>query len=147
MEDQITSGNLKLDEYTKSSIAGAAKAAGIAAILSIVGTIFGAIAFFVTPKPETKTKEGFGSGAQFMADGSSILTIIVSLLINGILFYHLYRFSTVSKTAISNEHGFLLGSGLNSLASYFRIFALLFIISMGFMLMGAFALALGGAMK
>ncbi len=137
-----------LDAYTKSSIAATAKIAGIAAVLSIAGTLIGAVALLIKPSASVAAAEGFGNGQLAGASlVSSIITIIFSLIINGVLFYHLYRFSKVAKTALQNDQYIVLESGLQSLASYFRIFAILLIVSLGFMLMAGLAVGMGAALK
>lgn len=130
------------DPYLRNSILGAARFAGIAAVLSIAGTVVAAVTSFSKPK-QTVAKEGFGEGASFSFDGSSVVSIIISLAINGLLFYHLFRFSKVAGSSIQNEQGFLLTSGLTSLASYFRILSIL-LIFLAFFLVAAF---LGFALK
>lgn len=132
--------------YLKNSILRTAKFAGISAVLSIAGTVIAAIVSLSKPKAET-AKEGFGNGFNFDFGGSSVFSIVITLAINGLLFYHLYRFSRVSKAAIQNGHNIILSSGLNHLAAYFRILAILFILSTLFMIMASLALVAGPAFK
>lgn len=134
-----------LDAYTKSTINATAKIAGVSAILSLAGTLVSAAAYFIRPETATTVKEGFGSNSNVMQP--TALSVIFALLLNGLLFYQLYRFSRVSRSALQNDQPLLLDSGLLNLAAYFRICAILLIISIGSMLLIAFTMAGGAALR
>ncbi len=137
-----------LDAYTKSSIAGAARVAGIAAVLSIAGTIISAIAVFIKPQAATVAKEGFESNPMLAPTaGASVFSVIFSLLINGVLFFYLYRFSKTSRQALISDQSNLLASGLASLASYFRICAIIIVISMFFIFIAGLAVGMGAGLQ
>lgn len=137
-----------LDAYTKSSIAGAAKVAGIAAILSIAGTIISAIAVFITPEAAPVAKEGFENNPMLTpAAGTSVFSVIFSLLINGVLFFYLYRFSKTIRRALKSNQSNLLELGLTSLASYFRICAIIIVISMVFIFIAGLAVGMGAGLQ
>lgn len=136
-----------LDVYTKSNIYATAKIAGIAALISIAGAVIGAIANFVNPKTTPGAlKEGFENGGTTNF-GTSVFTVLFSLVINGILFYYLYRFSKISKAALENNQNIILETGLFSLATYFRVCAILMIVSAGFIIVAFLAVGLGSAFK
>ena len=134
--------NSQLDPYLKNSILGTAKLAGITAILSIAGTIVAAITSLSKPK-STAAKEGFGDSAIFNFEGSSIFSVMISLIINGLLFYYLFRFLKMSRRAVQNDHNHLLASGFYSLAAYFRIVSILLILSSVLIALAALGMAAG----
>ena len=147
LQQENTQTRFTLDPYTKSSIAATAKIAGVAAVLSITGTVIGAVGLFIKPA-NIAAAEGFGNNNMAeVAMGSSIFTVLFSLLINGILFFYLYRFSKLAKTALKNDQFLTLESGLQSLGSYFRIVAVLLIVSLGFMVLAGLAVGMGAALK
>lgn len=140
-----TQTTTELDPYLKNSISGAAKVAGISAVLSIAGAVVAAIASFSNPAKTTASKEGFSNNIPFNFEGTSLISIIISLLLNGILFYHLFRFSKIAGRAAEHGQSNILASGVNNLAAYFKIFAILFILSAAFILMGSVAWIAGKA--
>ena len=151
MENEIsysTTSTPLFDEYTKEKIVGAAKLAGIAALLSIIGSVIGVITFFINPNPVPKVvaKEGFDEKmVQFQASGT-IISVILSLVFNLILFYFLYRFSTLTRKSIVENNHQLLSNGLYSLGTYFKIWVVLIILSILLMIVAVIAAGLGAAM-
>ena len=136
-----------LGHHTKTSIASTAKIAGISAVLSLAGAIVSAIVVFFQSGAAVSASERFGNKQDLNFAGSSLLTVFISLLINGLLFYHLFRFSRASRTALKHGHNILLESSLFNLASYFKICALLLILSVSLMAFAMVVIGLGGAIK
>lgn len=151
MENEIlqsTASSPLFDEYTKEKIVGAAKLAVIASLLSIIGSVVGLITFFINPNPVSKVaaKEGFDEKmAQFQTSGT-VISVILSLAFNLILFYFLYRFSTLTRKSIAENNQQQLSNGLYSLGTYFKIWVVLIIISILLMIVAVIAAGLGAAM-
>lgn len=148
MENQHIENNpsqISFDEYTKEKIWGAAKTAGIVALLSISGAAVGLISYFINPNSVTKmaAKEGFDEKALQLQGSANFLSIATSLILNLVLFYFLYRFYSLTKKAIFNNNSIQLSNGFSSLATYFKVVVILIIMFIGILLVTVIATALG----
>lgn len=97
LHDNIPS-EIPLDFYTKSKIITTSKTAGVAALLSIAGTLVSVAAFFLksTAAPQP-AKEGFNDSTAKLAATGNIFMLLLSLIISGLLFYTLFTFSRYAK--------------------------------------------------
>lgn len=136
-----------MDVYTKEKIGQAAQMAGVAAIATLASALIGFMAYLKNPAPIMPvTKEGFNDNA-LQLSGSSLMSMILSLLVNLLFFYFLYRFSTLSNKALQLNDNQKLERGLQSLATYFKIWAIFIIMIIGIVVIASFAAGLGAAMK
>lgn len=113
-----------------------AKMGGIAAFLSLAGGVAGAVAGLTMPATAVPLppKEGFEEvNMQQLAQGSTYFFAIISLVISAIVFYFLFRFSRLAKSALIEGDSHQLSQALQSLAGYFKIWGiLLFLIILFF---------------
>lgn len=138
------SSAIQLDFYTKGKIVATSKTAGIAALLSITGTLIGAVAFFLKPAPAPQlAKEGFNEGTVQLAATGNWFVIIISLIISGLLFYCLFSFSRYAKKGVEQDDRALLTRGLAALGTYFRILCILAIAFLGIVLMAILMTGIG----
>lgn len=126
-----------------ANILDTAKLAGIAATISLAGTLVGVVISLsnaTTPAPAGSAKEGFDDQTmQQLVQGSTYISTIISLIISLLAFFFLFRFSTIAKAAIKERSGAKLGIALQNLAGYFRIWGvimLLIVALFGFSLLG-----------
>jgi len=131
------------------SIFSAARVAGIAAIVSLGGSLIGIISLLIKPAaPLPVAEEGFeGQDMQQLAQSSTYLSAFVSLIISVLVFYFLFRFASQARAGIKNGNPGQVSSGLQSLARYFKIWgiiALMVIILFALSLIGGIAGSLFG---
>lgn len=150
-EQQDLQNNTRIgwDSYTKNQLFETAKIAGIVAIVSIVNVIIGAIGYFYKPKSATQLveKEGFNDSTLQFVGSTTALSVVFSLIINGLLFYLLYRFSTLAKKAIITDNPGQLGQGLTSLSTYFKVVGILILAVIGLLFVAMLFMSLGAATK
>lgn len=125
------------------NILSAAKIAGIAAIVSLGGSLAGIIATLARPLPAAPAaQEGFSKDdMQQLMQGSTYISAFISLVISVLAFYFLFRFSSLAKTGIAGNNPAKLTTGLQSLASYFKIWGIIM-----FLIIALFVLSLIGGM-
>lgn len=125
------------------SILSAAKIAGIAAIISLGGSLAGILATLTRPLPAgPAAQEGFSKDdMQQLMQGSTYISAFISLAISVLAFYFLFRFSSLAKAGIADNNPVKLTTGLQSLASYFKIWGIIM-----FLIIALFVLSLVGGM-
>jgi len=117
------------------SILTTAKVAGISAIVSLLATITGVIAFLTSPPaPVTAGEEGLeDNAASQVVNSASSMSVFISLIISMLAFYFLYRFSFLTKNSFKHNDRTQLVKALYSLAGYFRIWGvIMFIVAIFF---------------
>jgi len=136
---------IPLDVYTKSKIFSTAKVAGVAALLSISGTIVSLIAYIIKPSPVKAglAKEGFDDTTVQMAAGGSALFVAFSVVVSAVLFYMLYNFSRFTRKGLEADDCGVLNKGLFNLAAYFRIIGIILLCSLAFMFLSSLMMGLG----
>ncbi len=124
-------------------ILAAAKIAGVAAIVSLAGSLAGLLATLTRPLPPAPAaQEGFSKDdMQQLMQGSTYVSAFISLVISVLAFYFLFRFSSLAKTAIANGEQAKLTTSLQSLGSYFKIWGIIM-----FLVIALFVLSLLGGM-
>jgi len=113
-----------------------ARIGGYAAILSLAGSIAGAVAGFNMKADAMKlpVKEGFEEAdMQQLAQGSIFLFITASIIISVITFYFLFRFSKLSQSALLDGDKLRLAEALKSLSGYFKTWGILLFLIMLFL--------------
>jgi len=111
-----------------------AKIAGVAAIISILGTIAGILVLIVSPSSDVVVQqEGLDEAAAQVAKTTPYISAFMSAIIGGISFYCLYRFSVFAKKAGKTGDHTPLVAGLKSLAGYFRLWAVLLFVVISFL--------------
>lgn len=128
--------DISFDENVKQSIKGAAVWGGIAAIVSLAGSILGVINYFVS---QGKTSRYTGYEQTSAASASALITIIISFLIGVALFVFLSKFSRKAKSGVDASDQYLINEGLGSLATYFKFIGVLLIIAIVFVLLAVLA--------
>ena len=122
--------DINFDENVKQNLKGAAKWGGIAAIVSLVGSILGLVNYFVE---KGKTPKYVGSGyesirVQQATDAGGFVSVAITLIIGIILFVFLNRFSRKAKSGVDTSDQYLINEGLGSLSTYFKFIGVLLII-------------------
>ena len=142
MENQDTNKSLfdiSFDEQVKQSLKGAAVWGGMAAIVSIIGSILGVVNYFIQ-KGKASSYDGFeGYRVQRTAEASGLVTVFITLIIGIILFVFLNKFSRKAKAGIEQNDQYLISEGLGSLSTYFKFVGVLLII--GIVIIGLAVLA------
>jgi hypothetical protein len=146
MENTIPTSNISFDSNLKDKIFQTAKVAGIAAIISLINTALGVITFFLPSSNVTvAAKEGFSNESIQLAAKGSVFSLVITVAINLLFFYYLYRFSRLSKNAIQTDNRMQLYFGLESLSGYFKMIAYLFVLLI-IIFVGVFVFTTIGAM-
>ncbi|MCH5716803.1 cytochrome c oxidase subunit II [Niabella hibiscisoli] len=124
-------------------ILSAAKIAGIAAVISLAGSLAGIVATLTRPLPPVPAaQEGFSKDdMQQLMQGSTYVSAFISLVISILAFYFLFRFSSLAKTGIGNANPAKLTMGLQSLGRYFKIWGIIM-----FLIIALFVLSSLGSM-
>lgn len=140
-QDQPVSNNIT---FLQRHILSAAKIAGIAAIVSLGGSLAGILATLTRPLPQAPAaaQEGFSKDdMQQLMQGSTYISAFISLVISVLAFYFLFRFSSMAKAGIADNNPAKLTTGLQSLGSYFKIWGIIM-----FLVIALFVLSLIGGM-
>ncbi len=122
--------DLSFDENVKQSLKGAATWGGIAAIVSLIGSILGLVNYFVEKGKESR----YGGNSleemqlQQAANTGGLVSVVITLLIGIILFYFLNKFSRSAKAGVDTNDHYLINEGLGSLSTYFKFIGVLLII-------------------
>jgi hypothetical protein len=149
MENQNTGSSLfelTLNDNLKNSLSGAAKWAGVVGILTLINSIVGLVQYFILKNrtPKYQQFEGFESSTNMADSGGNLISAIISLLISGLIFYFLNRFSNHTKSGINGNNPDMVSSGLQGLSSYFILTGVIIIIVLVIVLLAMLGLAAGG---
>jgi hypothetical protein len=124
--------SVSLDENVKKNLRGAAKWAGNAALVGLVGTILSVVVFIVG-QSRTSTRyqssEGFNSfrsGGASQSDG--LPSLVIGLIIGIALFYFLNKFSKTTIAGLDGGDSPTVSEGIGNLATYFKIIGVIFIV-------------------
>ncbi|MDZ4810117.1 MAG: hypothetical protein SGI96_17915 [Bacteroidota bacterium] len=121
--------DISFDDNVKQNLKGAAIWGGIAAIVSLIGSIFGLINYFTQKGKISSGRSGYeGMRVQQAADVGGFVSVAITLIIGIILFVFLYKFSQKSKSGINANDQYLINEGLGSLSTYFKFIGVLMII-------------------
>ena len=130
--------DLSFDENVKQSLKGAATWGGLAAIVSLIGSILGLVNYFVEKGKESR----YGGNSleemqiQQAANTGGFVSVVITLIIGIILFYFLNKFSRSAKAGIDTNDHYLINEGLGSLSTYFKFIGVLLIIILVFFALG-----------
>ena len=122
--------DLSFDENVKQSLKGAATWGGLAAIVSLIGSILGLVNYFVEKGKESR----YGGNSleemqiQQAANTGGFVSVVITLIIGIILFYFLNKFSRSAKAGIDTNDHYMINEGLGSLSTYFKFIGVLLII-------------------
>jgi len=133
MDTQHTEKSLfefSFDENVKQSLKGAAVWGGIAALVSLGGTILGVVNYFLERSRPSRTfnYDGYEMRSSNADTAGQLVTIVVTAIIGILLFYFLNKFAKSTKTGIDTNSQQHLSEGLGSLSSYFKFVGALLII-------------------
>ena len=122
--------DLSFDENVKQQLKGAANWAGIAAIVSLIGSILGVVNYFIQQGRLDKYSVGGYEGVQMRqsAAAGGLVSLAITLAIGVILFVFLNKFSKKAKLGVQEGDQLLINEGLGSLSSYFKIIGVIIII-------------------
>lgn len=132
--DEFGVNNDNGDNEIADKILPVAKIAGIAAVISILGTIAGIAVLFLSPAPDpVLQQEGLDQASVQVAKTAPYLSAFMSAVIGGISFYCLFRFSRFAKSAQKTGNHYQLITSLKNLAGYFRLWAVLLFVVISFL--------------
>ena len=132
--------DLSFDENVKQSLKGAATWGGIAAIVSLIGSVLGLVNYFVEKGKESR----YGGNSleemqiQQAANTGGLVSVVITLIIGIILFYFLNKFSRSAKAGVDTNDHYLINEGLGSLSTYFKFIGVLLIIILVLFALGIF---------
>ena len=122
----------------------AARIAGIAAIVSLAGTLAGVLGVFTKPTTvaPTAVPEGFNEQqVQQLAQGSVYISVALSVLLSVLVFYFLYRFSSLAQAGVKEDQQEKIQLALRHLSRYFKVWGIIMLL-----IVGLFVLSLLGGM-
>lgn len=135
MEDQNTNQplfGLNLDDRIKQSLQKCASWAGIAAVTSIIGSALSFIEYFIT---RSRMEQYAAYRLRRESGAADFLGEFIALGI-GILFFILqYNFATKTKNGIVGNSQELINQGLSNLSAYFKVFGIIVIILLAFVVL------------
>ena len=144
-EDQEVQNNIN---GPLKSLAETARIAGIAAVVSLLGTLSGVMVFFSNPVPVAVTpKEGFDDTTPAIPAGASYISVWISVIVGLLAFYFLYRFFTFTKAFFKNNDRQKLVPALYSLSGYFKIWAVIMLVIICFFVLIFIGGVLGASFK
>jgi hypothetical protein len=133
MENQDTNQplfNLGLSETAKTSLRGAARVAGVAAILGLATSIIRVVLSFTERSKIEYRYEGLSQHRVAAERGPGIVGAIIELALGILLFYFLNRFASLTKTGLNGNNTQLVNEGFGALANYFITIGVLVIIGL-----------------
>lgn len=120
--------DISFDETVKQNLKGAATWAGIAAFVSLIGSILGLVNYFIAKQRITRYDGFEGIRTQQVTTVTGFVSVAISLIIGIILFVFLNKFSMKSKAGVDGNDQYLINVGLASLSTYFKFIGVLLII-------------------
>ena len=121
--------DISFDENVKQNLRTAAGWGGIAAIVSIAGSILSVVNYFVQRGKISSYRSSYnGIRVQQTVNTSGFLSVALSLIIGIVLFVFLFKFSNKAKEGVATNDQYLINEGLGSLSVYFRFIGVLFIL-------------------
>lgn len=147
MEEQIQPLQQESSDLYQQ-IYNAAKMAGIAAVVSLTGTLAGVVGTFMKPTTAVPVaaSEGFDeNAAQQLAQGSVLMSGLIALVIGGLAFYFLFRFASLAKNAVGANNRSQLAAALHQLSRYFKLWGLIMVLIIGLFIFSLFGGLLGSA--
>jgi hypothetical protein len=144
MDTQHTESSLfefSFDENVKQQLSASAKWGGIAAMVSIVGTVLGIVNYFIEKAnpPKPIGFEGYSYTRSNAETSGQLVTVVISAIIGILLFYFLNKFSKSTKTGIDSNSQQHLSEGLGSLSTYFKFIGVILIICIVFFILAILA--------
>ena len=119
--------DITFNDHVKQQLKSVAVMGGVTAIVALASSLLGLVNYFVEKnKPRPYQYESMDSAAAY--GGAGILGLFIGLVISIFLFYFLNKFSRSAREGIESNNQSLIGEGLGSLASYFKIIGVLVII-------------------
>lgn len=88
--------------------------------------------------------EGFSFGFYVRA-GNSIIGVLITIIIGGIMNYFLFKFSVAASQGVESMDSGKLNEGLNSLRTYYKIYGILVIIALGIVALGIIVFSIAAA--
>lgn len=134
--------DINFDENVKQNLKGAATWGGIAAIVSIIGSVLGLVNYFVERGKISRYGGNNYDAMQQAAETGGFVSAAITLILGIILFVFLNKFSRKTKSGVDASDQYMINEGLGSLATYFRFIGVLLIIFIVFF--GLALLLVGG---
>lgn len=134
--------DINFDENVKQNLKGAATWGGIAAIVSIIGSVLGLVNYFVERGKISRYGGNNYDAVEQAAQTGAFVSVAITLIIGIILFVFLNKFSRKTKSGVDASDQYMINEGLGSLATYFRFIGVLLIICIVFF--GLALLLVGG---
>ncbi|MDP4151576.1 MAG: hypothetical protein Q8943_19375, partial [Bacteroidota bacterium] len=120
-----------LDSEARTHLKQMTQWARICAIVAFIGyAVSLAVAIFGTRQISDAESSGFSFGI-YLRTGS-IIGVLITITVGGILNYFLYRFSVDAAKGLESMDTVKLNEGLGGLRTYFKIVGILTIIILGF---------------
>lgn len=134
--------DLSFDNNVKSGLRDLAVWAGLAAIVSLINSIFGLISYFIQMNKISNVVGDYPGTQRAMAGG--MIMPLISLGIGVALFIFLNKFSRMAKAGVDNNDSYQINESLGNLSTYFKFVGILIIIVLViFLLLFMFGLAMG----
>jgi hypothetical protein len=120
--------DISFDENVKQNLKAAATWGGIAAIVSLTGSLLSLVNYFTEKGKISRYGGTEGLRVQQAADAGGFISIAITLIIGIILFVFLNKFSRKAKAGVDASDQYLINEGLRSLSTYFSFIGVLLII-------------------
>ncbi|HEY4108066.1 hypothetical protein [Puia sp.] len=127
--------NLAFDESTRANVRKAALWARICALCAFIGYgVVLIVAFFGRQGYLPDSEEG--ARINSMVRTTSVVTVLITAAIGVFINYVLYRFATATVRGMDAMDNISTNEGFNQLRRYFRIYGILLIIVLSFVVLG-----------
>jgi hypothetical protein len=130
--------NISFDANMRAQIKQVALWAKICALCAFAGYVVTLVVVIFGQRDYSLEAEGFSVSA-FLRSGSaggSIVGVLVSALVGGIINYFLYRFAAATGRGVESMDTLKVNEGFNSLRIYFKIFGIILIVSLSLVALG-----------
>jgi hypothetical protein len=119
--------NLSFDANAREQLKQISLWAKICTLSTFAGYVISLVVAIFGHKDYSMEAEGFSFGG-YIRSGTSIGSVLFTILVGGIINYFLYRFAVDVGQGVQSMDNMKLNTGFNNLRIYFKIFGIILII-------------------
>jgi hypothetical protein len=136
--------NLSFDANSREQLKQIALWSKICSICAFAGYIVSLIVAIFGHKDLSLEADGFSFGAYFRSSNNSLVSVLITIVIGGIINYFLYRFAVAVGEGLESTDALKVNTGFNSLHIYFKILGIGLIIGLSLLVLIFFVALIAG---
>jgi uncharacterized BrkB/YihY/UPF0761 family membrane protein len=127
--------NISFDANSREQLKQIALWSKICSICAFAGYIVSLVVAIFGHRNLSLEADGFSFGAYFRSSNNSLVGVLITVVIGGIVNYFLYRFAVAVGEGVENTDALKVNTGFNSLHIYFKILGIGLIIALSLLLL------------